>query len=206
MVNYVYSEEYSMECEPAMDSMWDTSENMIDDSFPETNTGFDDDASFSSRQELYSPSQSFQPCDEIENTLDSLLEMPLYDIYDSPPESSYESDAPVTGFEMIGIVTPPSSTKRTYQGQLPPAPTVVSPDVSSSTQTKRLPDASGLDEQYTQAVSRFAASMRRSEATRSEILRQRLLVHDMNEFNAGANSRSQLWSAMVSNHPVRNQC
>jgi hypothetical protein len=204
MENY---SEYYMECEPTMDGLWDTSEDMIDDSFPETNTGFDETASFSSGQDIVSPPQSYpqtiQISQEIENTLDDLLEMPLYDLYDTTDAPGiYEEDIPVTGFDTIGIVTPRSSGKPTYQGQLRPT---VSPDARTSNEMKNH-SSNELNAQYTQAVARFAASMRRSEATRSEILRQKLLVRNMSEFNAGVDSRSQLWSAMSSSQPVRNQC
>jgi hypothetical protein len=70
-----------------------------------------------------------------------------------------------------------------------------------------VPNTVELHNQYAQTLGKLAASMRRSEETRNEILRHQHLGGDsIKEFNAGYESRHRIWSFIESQRqPTRNQ-
>jgi hypothetical protein len=101
-------------------------------------------------------------------------------------------------------ITPPYMPKATIQRhiqrQLPP---MAAPGVHCHTAhanvPRPVPNTVELQRQYAQTLRQLAASMRRSEETRNEILRHQHLGGDsIKEFNAGFESRHRIWSFIES--------
>ena len=201
--------------EDATEIMWDENqEDMLEDDasfLNHTNSDFNDDGGFYD-QDSVPPPQSMVPEElertaDVDTTFEDMLDMSIYDGFDMNNGPSDEEDVPISTVvafdENFSIVSSPSSTGIPTQCQVP---NTISPEVSfrsllsnkgeSSESSDTIPHSDELTAQYTEAITRFAASMRRSEETRSEILRQKLVVPDIKGFNAGVQSRNKLWSAM----------
>lgn len=103
-------------------------------------------------------------------------------------------------------MTPPTF-KNSYLGDLPP---MVSPDLPESS-SKHAISEDELREQYNCTLQKLADSMRRSEATRFELLRQQQMVgafapptaKNPNDVFMSTESRSQLWTFIHAHKPLQ---
>lgn len=102
-------------------------------------------------------------------------------------------------------MTPPTF-KNSYLGDLPP---MVSPDGSESSEHAITED--DLREQYNCTLRKLADSMRRSEATRSQLVRQQRTADACTSPAANDNfmsteSRSQLWTFIHAHENLQQTC
>jgi hypothetical protein len=127
-------------------------------------------------------------------------EMGLLDNHPLSSSASFDLQLP----EDSAYPTTPPTFKNSYLGELPPMPSMpsmVSPNSSESSKHSISEDE--LREQYNCTLQKLADSMRRSEATRFELLRQSpTSTDDKNPSDVfmSTESRSQLWTFIHAHH------